>query len=230
MMFNLKSIAIGCLLLCGFIVFQACAQNKNQPKKISTKMDKMEQYAKDKKLSVATFGAGCFWCVETQLMQLQGVDTVVSGYSGGQVENPTYKDVCTGTTGHAEVCQVYFDTTKISFAELLKAFFVTHDPTQLNRQGNDEGTQYRSAIFYHDEFQKQESLKIIAELNAAKAYEQPIVTEVSAFAKFYPAEDYHQNYFNANPEQAYCAYVIKPKKDKFEKVFKDRLKSKTNSH
>ncbi|MFM2225601.1 MAG: peptide-methionine (S)-S-oxide reductase MsrA [Bacteroidota bacterium] len=230
MMFNLKSIAIGCLLLCGFIVFQACAQNKNQSKKISTKMDKMEQYAKDKKLSVATFGAGCFWCVETQLMQLQGVDTVVSGYSGGQVENPTYKDVCTGTTGHAEVCQVYFDTTKISFAELLKAFFVTHDPTQLNRQGNDEGTQYRSAIFYHDEFQKQESLKIIAELNAAKAYEQLIVTEVSAFTKFYPAEDYHQNYFNQNPEQAYCAYVIKPKKDKFEKVFKDRLKSKANSH
>ncbi len=187
-------------------------------------MDKMEQYAAAKHLSVATLGAGCFWCVETQLMQLQGVDTVVSGFSGGSVENPTYKEVCTGTTGHAEVCQVYFDATKINFAELLKAFFVTHDPTQLNRQGNDEGTQYRSAIFYHDENQKAEALQIIAELNAAKAYKMPIVTEVSAFTKFYPAEDYHQNYYNANPDQAYCAYVIKPKKDKFEKVFKDKLK------
>jgi peptide-methionine (S)-S-oxide reductase len=187
-------------------------------------MDKMQQHAADKKLSVATFGAGCFWCVETQLMQLQGVDTVISGYSGGSVENPTYKDVCTGTTGHAEVCQVYFDSTKLSFADLLKAFFVTHDPTQLNRQGNDEGTQYRSAIFYHDAMQKQESEKIIAALNAEQVYPKPIVTEVAAFTKFYPAEDYHQNYFNQNPEQAYCAYVIKPKKDKFEKVFKDRLK------
>lgn len=223
-MFNLKSLAFGCILLLGLLVFKACAQNNHQSKKISTKMDKMEQYAADKHLTVATFGAGCFWCVETQLMQLQGVDTVVSGYSGGQVENPTYKDVCTGTTGHAEVCQVYFDSTKISFPELLKAFFVTHDPTQLNRQGNDVGTQYRSAIFYHDEHQKLESLKIISELNAAKAYGQPIVTEVSAFTKFYPAEDYHQNYFNLNPDQAYCAYVIKPKKDKFEKVFKDFLK------
>ena len=223
-MFNYKSLAFGCLLLLGLFVFKACAQNNHQSKKNSTKMDKMQQYAADKHLSIATFGAGCFWCVETQLMQLQGVDTVISGYSGGQVENPTYKDVCTGTTGHAEVCQVYFDSTKISFPELLKAFFVTHDPTQLNRQGNDVGTQYRSAIFYHDEHQKLESLKIIAELNAAKAYEQPIVTEVSVFAKFYPAEDYHQNYFNLNPDQAYCAYVIKPKKDKFEKVFKDFLK------
>jgi peptide-methionine (S)-S-oxide reductase len=224
MRINFQSIAISCLLLCGLIIFSACAQSNNQSKKITIKMDKMEQYAKDKKLSVATFGAGCFWCVETQLMQLQGVDTVISGYSGGQVENPTYKDVCTGTTGHAEVCQVYFDTTKITFAELLKAFFVTHDPTQLNRQGNDEGTQYRSAIFYHDESQKQESIKIIEALNAEQVYPKPIVTEVSAFTKFYPAEDYHQNYFNQNPEQAYCAYVIKPKKDKFEKVFKDKLK------
>jgi peptide-methionine (S)-S-oxide reductase len=224
MRINIKSIAFSCLLLCGLVKFSACAQSNNQPKKITTQMDKMQQYAADKKLSVATFGAGCFWCVETQLMQLQGVDTVISGYSGGSVENPTYKDVCTGTTGHAEVCQVYFDSTKLSFADLLKAFFVTHDPTQLNRQGNDEGTQYRSAIFYHDAMQKQESEKIIAALNAEQVYPKPIVTEVAAFTKFYPAEDYHQNYFNQNPEQAYCAYVIKPKKDKFEKVFKDRLK------
>ena len=212
------------LLLSTLTFFTACAQNNFHPQKISTKMDKMQQYAADKHLSVATFGAGCFWCVETQLMQLQGVDTVISGYTGGHVENPTYKEVCTGTTGHAEVCQVYFDANKINFAELLKAFFVTHDPTQMNRQGNDEGTQYRSAIFYHDENQKNEAIKIIAELNAANAYDNPIVTEVTAFSKFYPAEDYHQNYYNANPEQAYCAYVIKPKKDKFEKVFKDKLK------
>lgn len=225
MMYSFKSITLGCVLLSSIFFFKACAQSNNHHSKpISTKMDKMQQYAADKHLSIATFGAGCFWCVETQLMQLQGVDTVISGYSGGQVENPTYKDVCTGTTGHAEVCQVYFDSTKISFAELLKAFFVTHDPTQLNQQGNDVGTQYRSAIFYHNEFQKSESLKIIAELNAEKAYEHPIVTEVSAFSKFYPAEDYHQNYFNLNSDQAYCAYVIKPKKDKFEKVFKNRLK------
>ena len=213
------------LFLCAAFIFNACGQNNNNHStKISTKMDKMEQYAAAKHLSVATFGAGCFWCVETQLMQLQGVDTVISGFSGGSVVNPTYKEVCTGSTGHAEVCQVYFDAAKISFVELLKAFFVTHDPTQLNRQGNDEGTQYRSAIFYHNENQKQEAIKIIAELNATKAYENPIVTEVTAFSKFYPAEDYHQNYYNANPEQAYCAYVIKPKKDKFEKVFKDKLK------
>jgi len=224
MKYSIKAIS-QTLFLCSAFIFNACGQNSNNhPPKISTKMDKMEQYAATKHLSVATLGAGCFWCVETQLMQLQGVDTVVSGYCGGSVENPTYKEVCTGTTGHAEVCQVYFDATKISFAELLKAFFVTHDPTQLNRQGNDEGTQYRSAIFYHDENQKQESIKIISELNAAQVYPTPIVTEVSAFTKFYPAEDYHQNYYNANPEQAYCAYVIKPKKDKFEKVFKDRLK------
>jgi peptide-methionine (S)-S-oxide reductase len=218
------------LILSTVCMLQACGQSQNHSTKISTKMDKMEQYAQSKHLSVATLGAGCFWCVETQLMQLQGVDTVISGFSGGSTENPTYKEVCTGSTGHAEVCQVYFDSTKISFSDLLKAFFVTHDPTQLNRQGNDEGTQYRSAIFYHDEKQKTEALQIIEALNAEKVYENPIVTEVTAFSKFYPTEDYHQNYYNANPDQAYCAYVIKPKKDKFEKVFKDRLKNQTVKH
>jgi peptide-methionine (S)-S-oxide reductase len=208
-----------------FIFATACGQSNYHSKEISTNMNKMEEYAKSKHLSVATLAGGCFWCVETQLMQLNGVDTVISGFSGGHTENPTYQQVCTGTTGHAEVCQVYFDASKISFLELLKAFFITHDPTQLNRQGNDEGTQYRSAIFYHDEKQKTEAEQIIKELNAAKVYESPIVTEVSAFTKFYPAEDYHQNYFNLNPDQAYCHYVIKPKKDKFEKVFKDKLKS-----
>lgn len=211
------------ILSIGFFC-NACAQSNPKTIKKTTQMDHMEKYAKEKNLAVATFGAGCFWCVEAQFMLLVGVDTVISGYSGGTVDNPTYKQICTGTTNHAEVCQVYYDPTKLTFTDLLQAFFIAHDPTQLNRQGNDVGTQYRSVVFYHDENQKTETNKVIAELNAAKAYDKPIVTEVSAFTKFYPAEAYHQNYYNLNPEQAYCTYVIKPKKEKFEKVFKDRLK------
>lgn len=172
----------------------------------------------------ATLGAGCFWCVEAVFQRLNGVEKVISGYSGGSVKNPSYKEVCTGTTGHAEVCQIIYDRDKISYEEILHAFWLAHDPTTLNQQGNDVGTQYRSAIFYHDELQKSLAEKLKAELDASGAYQSPIVTEISPLTVFYPAEDYHQNYYNENGNQPYCRFVIKPKLDKFEKVFKDRLK------
>jgi len=176
--------------------------------------------------AVATFAAGCFWCVEAQFQQLAGVDTVISGYMGGSLPNPTYKDVCTGTTGHAEVCNVYFNPAVISYVDLLQAFFVCHDPTQLNRQGNDVGTQYRSAIFYHDTTQKEAALNAIAALDKSGSFSKPIVTEVSAYSTFYTAENYHQNYYNQNGDQPYCAFVVRPKREHFEKVFKDKLKYK----
>ncbi len=177
-------------------------------------------------LSVATFGAGCFWCVEAQFQQLAGVDTVISGYSGGSVANPSYKDVCTGMTGHAEVCNIYYDPKVISYEDLLQAFFVCHDPTQLNRQGNDVGTQYRSVIFYHDSIQQAAAVKAIAALDASGSYSNKIVTEVSAAPEFYVAENYHQNYYNQNSDQPYCAFVVRPKREHFEKVFKNKLKYK----
>ncbi len=173
---------------------------------------------------VTTLGAGCFWCVEAQFMMLKGVISVTSGYSGGKTTNPTYKEVCNGTTGHAEVCQVVFDSTKITFDELLEAFWQTHDPTQLNRQGNDLGTQYRSVIFYHNDNQKQLAEEYKKKLNESGAWDKPIVTEVSAFSKFYAAEDYHNNYYAQNSEESYCQYVIQPKVEKFKKVFKDKIK------
>lgn len=175
-------------------------------------------------LDTATFGAGCFWCVEAVFQRLNGVKSVKSGYSGGFVKNPSYKEVCNGSTGHAEVCQIIFDSSKISFKELLEVFWKTHDPTTLNRQGNDFGTQYRSAVFYHSALQKELAEKYKKELNEAGAYPDPILTEIAAFTEFYPAEDYHQNYYNQNGSQGYCRYVIQPKVEKFEKVFKDKLK------
>lgn len=175
--------------------------------------------------AVATFGAGCFWCVEAQFQQLEGVTKVESGYSGGAVPNPSYKDVCSGTTGHAEVCNIYYDPGKITYDELLAAFWTAHDPTQLNRQGNDVGTQYRSAIFYHSEEQQEKAEMYKRKLNGEKAYNSPIVTEIVPFEKFYKAEDYHQNYYNQNGSQPYCVFVVKPKMDKFQKVFKDKLKN-----
>lgn len=175
-------------------------------------------------LDTATFGAGCFWCTEAQFQQLKGVEKVVSGYMGGHLAAPTYKDVCTGTTGHAEVTNVYYDPNVISFDALLAAFFVSHDPTQLNRQGNDIGTQYRSVIFYHNEVQKELSTKYIKQLNEEQAYPSPIVTEISIAQTFYPAEDYHQNYYNQNSQEPYCHFVIQPKIEKFKKVFKDKIK------
>jgi peptide-methionine (S)-S-oxide reductase len=155
--------------------------------------------------------------------QLKGVTSVVSGYSGGQVENPSYELVITGRTGHAEVCQIQFDPEQISYEEMLEVFFNTHDPTTLNRQGNDVGTQYRSAIFYHSEKQKEIAERVKTELDKSGTWKNPIVTEIVSFEKFYPAENYHQNYFRNNPNQSYCRYVIAPKLDKFEKVFKLKL-------
>ena len=175
-------------------------------------------------IDTAVFGAGCFWCVEAVFQRLNGVMSVKSGYSGGTVKNPSYKEVCNGTTGHAEVCQIIFDKTKISYAELLEVFWKTHDPTTLNSQGNDFGTQYRSAIFYHTEEQKLLAEKYKKELNEAKAYPNPIVTEITRLSNYYPAEDYHQNYYNQNGSQGYCKFVIQPKVEKFEKVFKSKLK------
>lgn len=175
-------------------------------------------------LDTATFGAGCFWCVEAVFQRLDGVEKVVSGYMGGTVKNPSYKDVCTGTTGHAEVCQITYDPKKVNFVELLEVFWQTHDPTTLNRQGADAGTQYRSAVFYHNAEQKKLAEEYKQKLNAAKIWNDPIVTEITAASTFYKAEDYHQNYFNDNGYQPYCSVVIRPKVEKFEKVFKAKLK------
>lgn len=175
-------------------------------------------------LQVATFGNGCFWCTEAIFQRLNGVEKVVSGYSGGKVKNPTYKEVCSGLTGHAEVIQITYDPKRISFDELLEVFWKTHDPTTLNRQGADEGTQYRSAVFYHTDEQKQLAEEYKKKLDASGAFDNPIVTEITPFTAFYPAEDYHQNYFNLNGTQPYCSFVIQPKVEKFEKVFKSKLK------
>jgi peptide-methionine (S)-S-oxide reductase len=172
----------------------------------------------------ATFGAGCFWCVEAQFQLLQGVISVASGYSGGTVKNPAYREVCNGTTGHAEVCQVIYDPKIISYDALLAAFWQSHDPTQLNRQGNDVGSQYRSVIFYHTNEQKQLAEQYKKSLTDSAVWDKPIVTEISPFTIFYKAEDYHQNYFNQNKEQPYCQYVIQPKLEKFKKVFKSNIK------
>jgi peptide-methionine (S)-S-oxide reductase len=175
-------------------------------------------------METATFANGCFWCTEAVFQQLKGVEKVVSGYMGGTVPNPTYKQVCTGETGHAECIQITFNPSIITFDELLSVFWQTHDPTTLNRQGNDVGTQYRSGVFYHSETQKQLAEKYKAELNKSGAFSQPIVTEITKASVFYPAEDYHQNYFNQNGSQPYCYFVIKPKVDKVKKVFKNKLK------
>jgi peptide-methionine (S)-S-oxide reductase len=182
--------------------------------------------AVSEKIDTATFGTGCFWCTEAIFEQLEGVVKVTSGYSGGKVENPTYKQVCTGETGHAECVQILYEPEKVSYDELLEVFWQVHDPTTLNQQGADVGTQYRSAIFYHDEAQKEKAEKYKKELNKSEAFVKPIVTEIVPAAKFYPAEDYHQEYYannkNSNP---YCAVVIRPKLEKFQKVFGKKIKT-----
>jgi peptide-methionine (S)-S-oxide reductase len=204
--------ALLCISACG----QKTAEKPQQ---------KTENMTNSANLETTTLGAGCFWCVEAVFQRIEGVVKVESGYSGGHKENPTYKEVCSETTGHAEVCQITFDKNKISFQEILEVFFGTHDPTTLNRQGNDVGTQYRSAIFYHTPEQKAIAEKVIATLNAEKVFAKPIVTEVVPFKKFYKAEDYHQNYYNNNSGQGYCVFVIKPKLEKLKKVFKEKLKN-----
>lgn len=174
---------------------------------------------------VAILGGGCFWCLEAVYDDLKGVTDVVSGYSGGHDPNPTYKAVCNGTTGHAEVVQVEFDTDVISFRDILNVFFTIHDPTTLNRQGNDVGTQYRSAIYYQDDEQKRIAEETIAEMTKEGIWDNPIVTEVTAFDKFFPAEDYHQEYFKNNPHAGYCQFVVAPKVAKFRKKFYGQLKA-----
>ena len=195
--------------------FQAHSENNSNREKAMS----------DNPLELATFGAGCFWCVEAIFQRVEGVEKVVSGYAGGHVKNPSYKEVCQGTTGHAEVCQLSYDPKVVSFDELLEVFWGTHDPTTLNRQGNDVGTQYRSAVFYHTPEQKKLAEAYKKKLNDAKIYEDPIVTEIVPYSKMYIAEDYHQNYFNQNGNQPYCTFVIQPKIEKFRKVFKEKLKN-----
>jgi len=179
---------------------------------------------KTKKIDTATFATGCFWCTEAKFKELLGVEKVTSGFAGGHVANPSYEQVCTGTTGHAEACNIVYDPAVISYDELLEAFFVAHDPTQLNRQGNDVGTQYRSAIFYHNAEQKEKAKYYINKLNQEKVYKSDIVTQVVPYTIFYKAENYHQNYYSLNGDQPYCKYVIQPELEKFRKVFKDKLK------
>lgn len=181
---------------------------------------------KNTDFETATLAAGCFWCVEAVFDDLIGVEDVISGYAGGHKDNPTYQEVCSETTGHAEVVQIKFDPNVISFKEILQVFFTVHDPTQLNRQGNDIGTSYRSAIFCHSDLQRKIAEEVIAEFTAEQIYDNPIVTEVAAFDKFWPAENYHQEYFANNPNQPYCAAVVAPKVAKFRQKFTSRLKSR----
>lgn len=209
------------LILAGLLglSLSACAQTGDD------KMPKdVNKIPKNMKTEVATFGGGCFWCTEAQLQQLQGVLKVESGFSGGTVANPSYQEVCTGETGHAEVVQVTYDPAKITYADLLQAFWTSHDPTELNRQGNDVGTQYRSVIFYHNDEQKKEAEFYKDKLDKSGAYDKPVVTEISPYKAFYKAEDYHQDYYANNGSQPYCMFVIRPKLEKFKKVFKDKLK------
>ncbi len=208
------------LSLC--ITLVSCAQEPTK-KQVSLK----QIQTTNKIMDTATFGAGCFWCVEAVFQNLKGVISLESGFSGGHVKNPSYREVCNGTTGHAEVCQLVYNPTEISYDELLEVFWQTHDPTQLNKQGNDEGTQYRSAIFYHNSNQKELAEKYKKALNESGSWPKPIVTEIVAFEKFYKADDYHQNYFNQNSDAPYCQFVIQPKVEKFNKVFKDKLKEKS---
>lgn len=178
------------------------------------------------KLETATFGAGCFWCVEAVFQRLNGVKSVMPGYAGGNVKNPTYKQVCTGTTGHAEVAQINYDPKQISYKELLEVYWRTHDPTTANRQGNDIGTQYRSVIFFHNEDQKKIAEEMKEKLSESGIWKDPVVTQIEPLTTFYKAEDYHYNYYNENTSQPYCSYVIAPKIEKFKKAFADKITKK----
>ena len=211
-------IIIKYIALIVLVISSSCGQ-KNE-----VVFEKAKNMSTDNQSDTATFGAGCFWCVEAVFQELKGVKSVTSGYSGGSVENPSYQQVCTGTTGHAEVCQIVYDPKVISYDELLEVFWKVHDPTPLNRQGADAGTQYRSVIFYHNEGQKLLARQYKEKLNDAHAFDNSIVTEISQYKNFFKAEDYHHNYYNNNKNQPYCTIVIAPKLEKFEKVFKDKLK------
>jgi len=203
------------------LLFISCG-GSNVPQKQNQTMIQSEQ--DNVQLETATFGGGCFWCTEAVFQRVKGVQSVVSGYSGGKISNPTYHEVTSGMTGHAEVVQLRFDPDVISYIELLEIFFKTHDPTTLNRQGADVGTQYRSVIFYHNAQQKELAEKVMEALDREKIWNDPIVTEITESQAFYKAEDYHQNYFKNNPNQAYCQFVIVPKLNKMEKLFQELLK------
>lgn len=204
--------------ICFYLI--SCGQNIRKEKS----QIKNQTYINLQGMETATFGAGCFWCVEAIFQRIKGVEDVKSGYMGGKIKNPTYREVCSGLTGHAEVIQLKYNPKVISYKELLEVFFQTHDPTTLNRQGADVGTQYRSVIFYHNETQKELAEQIKKELNNNNVFDKPVVTEISAATEFYVAEDYHQNYYNENSSQPYCSYVIQPKLEKLKKVFGDKLK------
>lgn len=214
-------------MMAALAAFAGCNTHLNTAKTMNNGLNAAaapELTGTNTKTDTATFGTGCFWCTEAVFQELEGVLKVTSGYSGGHVANPTYEQVCEKNTGHAEVVQVVYDPAKISFDELLEVFWQTHDPTTLNRQGNDVGPQYRSVIFYHSPEQKQKAEKYKVELDKSGAFANPIVTAVEPFKNFYPAENYHQNYYNNNGSAPYCYYVIRPKLEKFEKVFKNKIR------
>lgn len=213
----MKTFLSGILLV---MTMASCGQNK--VKTASYYMS--DSTISNVKTDTATFGAGCFWCVEAVFQRLDGVLKVTSGYSGGHIENPTYEEVCSKTSGHVEVARIIYDPSKVSFDELLEVFWQTHDPTTPNQQGADVGPQYRSVVFYHNEEQKQKAEQYKKELNASGAWDKPVITDIEPLKNFYAAENYHQNYYNDNPDQMYCRYVIRPKVEKFEKVFKNKLK------
>lgn len=203
----------------------SCGQKNNAAKATTNTKTNTIIMDENVKLDTITFGGGCFWCTEAIFQRLNGVQSVASGYSGGKVKNPTYREVCSGMTGHAECTQIVYDQNKISLAEILEVFFKTHDPTTLNRQGGDEGTQYRSVIFYNSDEQKKIAEEIKSGLDKSGAFDAPIVTEISPLTVFYKAEDYHQDYYNLNKDKnSYCTYVIVPKIEKFEHYFKDKIK------
>lgn len=206
-----------------FLILYFCSVGFTQLQTFGSSVCNQNKYEMNN-IDTITFGAGCFWCVETIFQNLKGVQTVVSGYSGGEVINPAYREVCEGTTGHAEVCMITYDTTVISLVELLEVFWRIHDPTTLNRQGADMGTQYRSVIFYSNETQKETAEEYKIKLDESDVWNNPIVTEISPSVNFYPAENKHQNYYNLHRNEGYCRMVIAPKIDKFKKVFSEKLK------
>jgi len=208
------------LILASLFFLTACGQQKSKKQLPSTPISK----SKSMHTEIITLGNGCFWCTEAIFQQVKGVTKVTSGYSGGHVENPTYEEVCEKTTGHAEVLQVEFDTTQVTIDEILEIFWQTHDPTTLNRQGNDVGPQYRSVVFYHNKSQKERAEFFKKKLDESGAFGNPIVTAIEPYTNFYVAENYHQDYYNKNGNQPYCYFVIRPKLEKFEKAFKDKMK------
>jgi peptide-methionine (S)-S-oxide reductase len=227
---KVNKLILSIFVLLQSIGLQSCGQSNNtQEKKLlaikeTKKIDMQTETNVNDTTASIVLGGGCFWCVEAQYLMLDGVQKVESGYAGGNTENPTYKEVCTGLTNHAEVVKITYDPRKLSFDDILYAFWQSHDPTTLNRQGNDEGTQYRSVVFYSTEEEKQKTEAYIKKLNEEKAFDNPVVTQVAPLTKFYIAEDYHQNYYNNNKTQGYCMFVVGPKVEKFKKIFKDKLK------